>query len=340
MARFGLDAGQYITIIPNSGTHTHLPIKESTPLLGVLGSCVELQDVASRSDIETLAQYTEDPEQKAALEALVGDDEESRGRYGKQVFAPNRSVLDLLDQFPTCELPFEAYLDMLPPLRPRYYSISSSPVVSPQVCSVTSGVLRAPARCGEGTFAGICSNYLTGLPEQGTAFVFVREPSIPFRPTENPHTPMIMIAAGTGVAPFRGFLQERNGLREQGVPVGSSVLFFGCRDPQRDELYGDELREFEKHGVVRVHTVFSSRPQDGRKYVQHEMLYRRDEIWDLIEQGAAVFVCGNANTMAPGVRAALADIYRERTGGSADQAQSWITDLRGDGRFVEDIWGG
>ena len=270
----------------------------------------------------------------------MGGDEQSRGRYRQQVFAPNRSILDLLERFPACELPFEAYLDMLPPLRPRYYSISSSPVVSPQVASVTSGVLRAPARSGEGTFAGICSGYLSWLPEQGTAFVFVREPSIPFRPPENPHTPMIMIAAGTGLAPFRGFLQERDGLHDQGVPLGPSMLFFGCRDPQRDELYADELREFEKHGVVRVHTVFSGRPQDGRKYVQHEILHRRDEVWDLLEQGAAIFVCGNANTMAPGVRAALAEIYRERTGGTADQAQSWIADLRAGGRLVEDIWGG
>ena len=340
MARFGLDAGQYLTIIPNGGAPTHLPIEEPTPLLGVLGSCVELQDVASRADIETLVGYTDDPDQKAALVALAGDDERALARYRSEVFVPNRSVLDLLERFPACAVPFEVYLDMLAPLRPRYYSISSSPLVSPRVASVTSGVLQAPARGGEGEFRGVCSTYLAGLPERGTAFVFVREPSIPFRPPENPHTPMIMVGAGTGLAPFRGFLQERAALREQGVPIGPSLLFFGCRNPHGDDLYSDELREFEKIGVVTVHTVYSGRPEEGRRYVQHEIAHRADEVWALLEQGAGLFVCGNANTMAPGVRAALTEIHRERTGSTAEGAQVWLAQLRADDRFVEDIWGG
>src|SRR5205814_308357 len=115
---------------------------EPAPLLGVLGSCVELQDVATRSDIETMAHYTEDPVQRAELLALAGDDEESSRRYRERVFVPYRSQLDLLEEFPACSLPFEVYLDMLPPLRPRYYSISSSPLVDDDVCSVTAGVLR------------------------------------------------------------------------------------------------------------------------------------------------------------------------------------------------------
>jgi cytochrome P450/NADPH-cytochrome P450 reductase len=151
---------------------------------------------------------------------------------------------------------------------------------------------------------------------------------------------MIMVGAGTGLAPFRGFLQERAAQREQGAKIGDSLLFFGCRDPQQDYLYADELRQFEKTAALRVRTVFSGRPEEGRKYVQHEMTHRADEVWDLLERGASVFVCGNANTMAPGVRAALVDIYRERTGGSAEDAQAWLADLRAAGRFVEDIWGG
>ena len=149
MARFALDAGQYVTIIPNSGTHTHLPIDEPAPLLGVLGSCVELQDVATRDDIDVLARYTDDAGQKAALQALTGDDEGSQARYREQVFVANRSVLDLLDRFPACRVPFEVYLDTLPPLRPRYYSISSSPLVSrgpPASPWASCGLPRVQAR--------------------------------------------------------------------------------------------------------------------------------------------------------------------------------------------------
>ena len=218
----------------------------------MLGACVELQDVAGRDDIATLAHYTDDPEQKAALEELAGGD-----AYRDRVHASHRSLLDLLEAFPACALPFAEFLDMLPPLRPRYYSISSSPLADPDACSITVGVLRGPARSGSGTFTGTGSGYLASLPENGTVFTFVRSPGIAFRPPENPHTPMIMVGAGTGLAPFRGFLQDRAALRDQGVPVGPSLLFFGCRNQEVDLLYADELRDYEERGLVRVENAFS-----------------------------------------------------------------------------------
>lgn len=339
MQRFALDAGMYVTIVPTGGTHTHLPIGEPAPLLGVLGACVELQDVATRADIEVMAQYTGDPGQRAELAALAGDDEQSRARYRERVFLPHRSVLDLLDEFPGCTMPFEIYLDLLPPLHPRYYSISSSPLVSPDVCSITAGLLRTPARDGDGVFRGICSNHLAGCAAGSTVFVFVREPTIAFRPPDDPHLPIIMVAAGTGLAPFRGFLQERAALAERGVPTGESLLFFGCRDPAQDYLYSDELQQFEKLGVARVHIVFSRHADEGRKYVQHAMRANQDEVWALIERGAVIFVCGNANTMAPGVRAAFLDICRAKTGSRLADAEEWLARLRTEGRFLEDIWG-
>ena len=340
MAHFGLDAGQYLTIIPSSGTHTHLPIDEPTPLLGILGSCVELQDVASRDDLAILAGYAEDPEEKAALEAMAGDDAAAHAAYRERVYEPNRSVLDLLEEFPSCRLPFEVYLDMMPPLRPRFYSISSSPLASPDACSITTGVLQAPARSGAGTYSGVCSTHLAHAPLKGTVFAFVRPPSIPFRPPENPHVPMIMVGAGTGLAPFRGFLQERAMLREQNVPIGTSLLFFGCRHPDTDLLYADELADYEGKGVVRVERCYSDDPGQPRRYVQAGMLERADEVWDLLQQDAVVLVCGNAGTIAPGVRASLTQIFRDRTGAGESDAAAWLAGLQSADRLVEDIWGG
>ena len=301
---------------------------------------VELQDVATRDDVAVLARHTDDPQQKAALEALAGDDEAAHAAYRDQVYEPNRSVLDLLDAFPACHLPFEVYLDLLPALRPRYFSISSSPLVSPDTCSITAGVLRAPARSGTGTFTGVCSNHLATAPVDGTVFVFVRPPSIPFRPPENPHVAMIMVGAGTGLAPFRGFLQERAALRERGVPVATSLLFFGCRRSDLDLLYADELAAFEAQGIVRTETCLSAEPGAERRYVQQGMLDRADEVWDLLQHEAVVLVCGNASTIAPGVRASLTTIFRDRTGAGESDADAWLAGLRAGGRLVEDIWGG
>jgi cytochrome P450/NADPH-cytochrome P450 reductase len=151
---------------------------------------------------------------------------------------------------------------------------------------------------------------------------------------------MIMIGAGTGMAPFRGFLQERAALRDQGVPVGSSLLFFGCRNRETDLLYADEIRDYEEQGLVRVENAFSRAADQPCRYVQEAMLDRADEIWDLLQRDAAVFVCGNASTIAPGVRTSLARIFSQRTGAGEADAQAWLTGLRAADRFVEDIWGG
>ena len=305
LLRFKLDAGLYLTITPHTNASTYLPVNEPVPLLGVLANRVELQDVVTRAQLATLAEYTHDAAHRAALLALAGDDDASQVRYREQVFVARKSVLDLLDEFPSCEPSFEVFLDLLPPLRPRYYSISSSPLVSADTCSITVGVVEGPARSGHGLFKGVCSNYLAAQPIGGTVYGFVRKPTIPFRPPDNPHVPMIMVGPGTGVAPFRGFLQERAALKQQGVPVGESMLFFGCRDPLQDFLYEDELRAFEAAGVTRLFPVFSREPGKPKTYVQQAIKKHSEDVWRLLQQEAVVFVCGEASRMAPEVRQAF-----------------------------------
>ena len=271
MRHFKLDAGMYAVISADDGTPTHLPAGEPAPLLGVLACCVELQDVATREDIALMARHTADPARREELEALAAA---GRGGYRDTVLAPHRSLIDLLEAYPACAMPFEVYLDRLPPLHPRYYSISSSARTSPGVCSITVGVLRGPGRSGGGQFTGVCSGYLDRNPERSTIFAFVRKPSIPFRPPDNPHVPMIMVGCGTGLAPFRGFIAERADLKAGGVPVGESLLFFGFRDPDRDYLYQDELRGYEEAGVVRVRAA-PSRVRAGRRATSRTASARR-----------------------------------------------------------------
>jgi cytochrome P450/NADPH-cytochrome P450 reductase len=151
---------------------------------------------------------------------------------------------------------------------------------------------------------------------------------------------MVMVGAGTGLAPFRGFLQDRAARRERGEDVAPALLFFGCRTPRSDLLYADELRELQRQGLVRVENAFSR--EDGRpcRYVQDAMLDCADEVWGLMQRNAVVLVCGNARTIAPGVRASLKRIFQDRTSAGEADAEAWLTGLRAAGRFVEDIWGG
>jgi cytochrome P450/NADPH-cytochrome P450 reductase len=340
MRHFKLDAGMYMVITAEGGTPTHLPAGEPAPLLGVLACCVELQDVATREDIALMARYTDDPVQRQELQALASAEDDGRSRYAERVLLPHRSLLGLLEAFPACDMPFEVYLDRLPPLHPRYYSISSSARTSPESCSITVGVMQGPSRSGDGLSSGVCSGYLNRNPARSTIFAFVRKPSIPFRPPDNPHVPVIMVGCGTGLAPFRGFITERADLKNSGVPVGESLLFFGFRHPDQDYLYQDELQEFEKMGVVRVLAVPSRVPGKPKTYVQDRILEQRADVWRLIEAGAVIFVCGNASTMAPAVRRAFTDVFREQAGKSQADADAWLAALQAEHRYLEDIWGG
>ena len=154
-------------------------------------------------------------------------------------------------------------------MRPRYYSISSSPAVASS-CHLTVGVLHGPARSGDGYFNGVASNHLASSMEGSTQFTFVRKPTIP-PPAGQSTYPMIMVGAGTGMAPFRGFLQERAALAEKGVPVGKSILFYGCRNAENDMLYADELRAFEASGITQLKMAFSREPGQPRTFVQQVM---------------------------------------------------------------------
>ena len=125
---------------------------------------------------------------------------------------------------------------------------------------------------------------------------------------------MIMVGVWHRAGPFRGFIQERADLKTSGVPVGESVLFFGFRHRDQDYLYQDELAELKKRGVVRLFGVPSRVPGQPKTYVQNRILEQRADLWRLIEAGAVIFVCGNANTMAPAVRRAFMDVFREQSG--------------------------
>jgi cytochrome P450/NADPH-cytochrome P450 reductase len=336
--RFGLDAESRVVIRRDEPGTSHLPLDVPVRVADLIADHVEFQDTSTRDQVRALADRTPCPPERSALAALVGDDEAAEARYRAEVLAVHLSVLDLLEQFPACELSFEEFFGMLPPLRPRYYSISSSPMASERVASITVAVVNAPARSGRGRYAGVASSYLADLTPGAEILGFVRDPGTAFRPPADPRTPMIMVGAGTGLAPFRGFLQERGALKDLGHEVGPSLLFFGCRSHEHDFIYEDELRDFDARGLTRLVTAFSRLAGQPKCYVQHKLAAHADEAWDLLERRAVVFVCGDAARLAPDVRSAFVEIYRGKTGADTDAAQEWLDELRSSSRYVEDVW--
>ena len=337
-ARFGFAGDGHVRLRKTTVRKTFLPTDEPISLFRLLGDYVELQDVATRSQIRTLAEHTQCPPDKARLLALAGDDDASVARYRAEVLAGRKSLFDLLDECPACELPFNVYLELLSPLAPRYYSISSSPLVDARRCAITVAVVSAPARSGRGTYEGVCSNYLLQQGEGSVVYAVVKDTGSAFRLPDDPAVPIIMIGAGTGLAPFRGFLQERAALAARGASLGPSLLFFGCRHPGQDFIYETELRGFEAQGVTALHVACSRVDESQKTYVQHLVRERGDDVWRLLEAGAVAFVCGDASRMAPDVRRAFAAIYRDRTGAVEAAAEAWVDDLVTRGRYLVDVW--
>ncbi|HEX2741121.1 MAG TPA: hypothetical protein VHM69_11795, partial [Rubrobacter sp.] len=270
---------------------------------------------------------------------LGGDDPDSVELYRKEVLEKNVSLIDLLEEFMACEVPFNVYLELVPLLKPRYYSISSSPLVDPERCSITVGVVDAPARSGRGRYQGVCSSYLAKQPEGSVLEGFVRPPSTPFVPPEDPATPMVMVAAGTGLAPFRGFLQERAAIKhEQGKEVGMSLLFFGCRNPKEDYIYEEELQEFARGGLTHLECAFSRVEGQPKMYVQNALKANNEEVLRLVGEGAVIYLCGDASRMAPAVEKAFIELYREERGVGEQEGEAWMRDLKDSKRYVVDVW--
>jgi cytochrome P450 / NADPH-cytochrome P450 reductase len=337
--RFGFLPADQIRLQVAEGRRAQLPVDDAVSVGRLLTDFVELQQVATRKQIQIISEHTRCPVTRPKLLAYVGDDAAASERYRSDILGKRKSVFDLLEEHPACELPFHAYLEMLSLLAPRYYSISSSPSVDPSRCCVTAAVVEGPASSGRGLYKGICSNYLAGRRAGETIHATVRETKAGFRLPDDASVPIIMIGPGTGLAPFRGFLQQRAALKVKGATLGPAMLFFGCRHPEQDYLYANELKAFAADGIAELHTAFS-RAEGPKTYVQHLVAAQKERVWSLIEQGGIVYVCGDGGKMEPDVKAALVAIYRERSGADADAGMRWIDDLGTKNRYVLDVWAG
>jgi len=334
--RFGFLPADQVRLQVAAGRRAQLPTDNAVSVGRLLTEFVELQQVATRKQIQILSEHTRCPMTKPKLEKLANEDD----HYRAEILNKRKSVYNLLEEHPACELPFHTYLEMLSLLSPRYYSISSSPAVAGKTkCSVTVGVVEGPAISGRGIYKGVSSNYLAGRRAGDTVHAIVRETKAGFRLPDDPSKPIIMIGPGTGLAPFRGFLQERAAMKASGKSLGASMLFFGCRNPDQDFLYADELKKFASDGVTELHTAFS-RASTPKSYVQDQIAAQKDKVWKLIEQGAVIYVCGDGSKMEPGVKKTLSDIYREKSGADEKAAAQWIDTMGTDNRYVLDVWAG
>ncbi|MET8814987.1 cytochrome P450 [Streptomyces sp. NPDC004549] len=299
----------------------------------LLSRYVELQDRPTAAQVSVLAGLNPCPPEKKALQALAED--------ADALAADHRSLLDVIEDHPALGefLTWPVLLDLLPPIRPRHYSVSSSPATDPHHVDLMVSLLQAPARSGRGAFRGTGSGYLNGVRAGDTVYARIQPCREVFRIEHDATTPVIMISAGTGLAPFRGAVADRLALAVSGTELAPALCYFGCDAPDADYLHSAELRTAELAGVVKMRPVFSEAPVDGHMFVQHRIAAEGDTVWKLLGSGAKVYICGDGGRMAPGVRDAFRAVYKEHTPGADDtEADAWLDSLVAEGRYIEDVY--
>ena len=255
----------------------------------------------------------------------------SEDKAALREYLAERQIIDVIKDYPAKLTP-QQLVDALRPISPRLYSIASSQADVEDEVHLTVALVEYDAHGF--THQGGASGFLSKrLEEGGQVKVFV-EKNDNFRLPENPDTPVIMVGPGTGIAPFRAFMQQR----AEDDAQGKNWLFFGNPNYTQDFLYQTEWQRFVKDGVLDKVSLAFSRDQSEKIYVQHRLLENGEELYQWLEQGAHFYVCGDANRMAKDVEDALISIVEQHGKKSREQAQQYVTDLRRAKRYQKDVY--
>uniref|UniRef100_A0A673ZQZ0 Methionine synthase reductase n=1 Tax=Salmo trutta TaxID=8032 RepID=A0A673ZQZ0_SALTR len=336
-------------------------IPENTTLHHLLTWSLEIRTVPKKAFLRSLVECTGDSGEKRRLQELCS--KQGSADYNLYVRDPNLCLLDLLRAFPTCQPPLSLLIEHLPKLQPRPYSAASSSLRHPGRLHFVFNVIEFPACSGRPVGRrGLCTGWLSDLVDP----ILVRPgkaqssstPALPkvsrgncsFRLTSDLSKPFIMIGPGTGVAPFIGFLQQREKEREENpeAEFSETWLFFGCRHRDRDFLFREELQGFVANGTLtHLKVSFSRDTQDGTetqtetgpRYVQHNLLsHAKDIINLLLKENGYLYVCGDAKNMAKDVNDTLIEMVSAELQLDKLDAMNRLAGLREEKRYLQDIW--
>ena len=309
----GLDADVRVELANGNSAPLGQALKNEFDVSGLTKSVLKKYNQFAQSDkIEALL----DPENAAGLKEYL---------WG-------REVVDLLSDFPVAGMTAGDFCSVLRKITPRLYSIASSPLAHPGEVHLTIAVLRYQSHGRDRE--GVCSTYAAERVGVGETMPVFLHHDKHFKLPEDGNTPIIMVGPGTGIAPFRAFVEERAATGAD----GRSWLFFGDRNRETDFLYGEEFELYHADGkLTRIDLAFS-RDQEEKVYVQHRMLENGAELYAWLNDGAMFYVCGDASRMAGDVHEALITIAEREGGQSREAAEAWLKQLQDDRRYLRDVY--
>lgn len=330
------EAGDALAVIPQNTSELVDDLLQAAQLEGA--SQVTLKDddfslreaLTSQLDITALTKpvltrYNEFAKSEK-LDAIINDKKELTH------YIHGRDMVDLLTDFPAENLPADALVNCMRKLPPRLYSIASSPKAHADEVHLTVGVVRYDANGRPRQ--GVCSSYLADRVDEGREVQVFLTPNKSFKLPSDPDTPIIMVGPGTGIAPFRAFIEER---KATGA-TGKNWLFFGDQHYLTDFLYQTEWQDYLADGILNKLDVAFSRDQKQKVYVQDRMREKAKELYSWLLDGAYFYVCGDASRMAHDVDQALHDIVAQEGGLSDEEAMEYVKELKTDKRYLRDVY--
>ncbi|XP_013195872.1 NADPH--cytochrome P450 reductase isoform X2 [Amyelois transitella] len=352
------EAGDYVAVYPKNnsrlverlGELTNTDLSKGITLANkgnqitsyrtALSHYIEITALPSTDVIRKLAEYCSNESDKNKMLLMATNSKEGKTLYKSFVEEASPNIVHILEDIKSCRPPLNHICSLLPHLQPRYYSISSSPKLFPESVHVTAVVVKYKTKSGR-VKQGVATTWLAGnKPQKGEPLprvpIYIRKSE--FRLPQSMQTPIIMVGTGTGLAPFRGFLQERAHAQRNGNEVGDTILYFGCRHRHQDFIYQEELEEYEKSGLLKLNLAFS-RDQADKVYVTHLLEQNLEQIWNVLgNRNGHFYVCGDANNMAVNVRDIVLKSIREIGGKSHQDAVKLLNNLKSTKKYCSDTW--
>lgn len=306
---------------------------EETVIVNKDGETRPLKEaLTSHFEITTLTKPIVEQASKLSANEELQELVSPENRNKLKEYMAGRDLLDLVRDFGPFDVPSQEFVSILRKMPPRLYSIASSLSANPDEVHLTIGAVRYEAHGRERK--GVCSTLCAERLEPGDTLPIFIQNNKHFKMPENPDTPIIMVGPGTGIAPFRSFMQER----EETGAQGKSWMFFGDQHFVTDFLYQTEWQKWLKDGVLTKMDVAFSRDTAEKVYVQHRMLEQGKELFKWLEEGAAVYVCGDKNNMAKDVHNALIEIIEKEGNMSREKAEEYVAEMKKQKRYQRDVY--